>query len=168
MMEQPTNSQLPRSRPCIKIRQQKLNKPLTTQSDMLQLLDLDEYDIATIQEPYLDHNHNPHASHNWFTLYPKEHYAIPNNTRSIMLINKRILTNKWSLIDLASSDVTAIQMETPSGPVILINMYNDMKNSGVRKVLQYLQHKDRDRNTRRPTDLVWLGDFNTHHPMWNE
>src|SRR5882724_894888 len=145
MMEQPINFQLPRSRPQIKIRQQNLNKSLTAQSDMLQLLDPDEYDIATIQEPNLNHNHNSHASHNWFTLYPKEHYAILNKTRSIMLMNKRILTNKWSQIDLTSSDVTAIQMQTLSGPVILINMYNDVRNSeGVQKVMQYLQHKAQD------------------------
>ena len=112
---------------------------------MLQLLDPDEYDIATIQKPYIDHNHNSHASHNWFTLYPKEHYAIPNKTRSIMLMNKRILTNKWSQIDLTSSDVTAIQMQTLSGPLILISMYNDARNSeGVQKVMQYLQHKAQD------------------------
>src|SRR5882724_9225687 len=75
-MEQTANSQLPRSHPHIKIRQQNLNKSLTTQSDMLQLLDPDNYDIATIHEPYLEHNHNSQASHNWFTLYPKEHYAV--------------------------------------------------------------------------------------------
>jgi len=109
---------------------------------MLQLLDPDEYDIAAIQELHLNHIHNSCASHNWFTLYLKEHYTIPNNTRSIMLINKRIPTNKWSQIDLASSNMTAIHMQTPSGPEILINMYNDMRNSeGVRKVMQYLQHK---------------------------
>jgi len=136
---------------------------------MLQLLDPDEYDIAAIQEPYLNHNHNSCASHNWFTLYPKEHYAIPQNTRSIMLINKRILTNKWSQINLTSSDVTAIQMQTPSGPVILINMYNDARNSeGVWKVMQYLQHKGWDQNPRWLTHLIWLGDFNTHHLMWDE
>src|SRR5882724_1134310 len=129
MTEHPTNPQLSKSRLRIKIRQQNLNKSLTTHSDMLQLLDLDEYDIAAIQEPYLDHNHNSHASHNWFTIYPKEHYTTPNKTRSIMLINKRILTNNWSQIDLASSDMTAIQMQTCSGPVIIINMYNDVRNS---------------------------------------
>jgi len=96
---------------------------------MLQLLDLDEYNIAGIQELYLDHNHNSCAAHNWFTIYLKEHYTTPNQTRSIMLSNKRILTNNWSQIDLASSNVTAIQMQTPLGPIIIINMYNDVKNS---------------------------------------
>jgi len=72
-------------------------------------------------------------------------------------------------IDLASSDVTAIQMQTLSGPVILINMYNDARNSeGVQKVMQYLQHKAQEQSPRRLTHLVWLGDFNTHHPMWDE
>src|SRR5882724_11046672 len=104
---------------------------------MLQLLDLNKYDIAAIQEPYLNHNHNSCASHNWFTLYPKEHYAKSNKTRSLMLINKIIMTNKWTQIDLASSNVMTIQIQTPSGSVILINMYNNVRNSkGAQKVTQ--------------------------------
>jgi len=168
-MEQPINFQLPRSWPCIKIRQQNLNKSLTAQSDMLQLLDPDEYDIAAIQEPYLNHNHNSCASRNWFTLYLKEHYAKPNKTRSLMLINKRIPTNKWTQIDLTLSDMTAIQMQTPLGSIILINMYNDVRNSeGPWKIMQYMINKAQDQNPRWPTHIVWLGDFNAHHPMWKK
>jgi len=80
---------------------------------MLHILDPDEYDIATIQEPYLDHTHNSRASPNWYSLYPKEHYAKPEDTRSLLLINRRIQTNNWTQIDFASSDMTAVQMQTP-------------------------------------------------------
>jgi len=93
MTEQTTNPHLPRSRSRIKIRQQNLNKSLTAQSDMLHTLDPDVYDIAAIQEPYLDHTHNSRASPNWYTLYPKEHYAKPDRTQSLLLINRRIPTN---------------------------------------------------------------------------
>jgi len=56
---------------------------------MLHILDPDEFNIATIQEPYLDHTHNSQASHNWCTLYLKEHYAKPNKTRSSLLIKQK-------------------------------------------------------------------------------
>src|SRR5882724_11621128 len=99
-----------------------------------------DYDITTIQEPYLNFNHNSHASHNWYTLYPKEHYTMPNKTRSLLLINKSMLTNKWSQIDFASSDMTATQIQTPIGPLLLINMYNDLGTfKGVQKVIQYMR-----------------------------
>jgi len=89
---------------------------------MLQLLDPDKYNIATIQEPYLDHKPQ-------LPCLPQLVHPIPERTLhhsqqnpSIMLINQRILTNNWSQIDLTSSDVTTIQMQTPLGPIIIINM----------------------------------------------
>jgi len=46
------------STPQVKIRQQNVNKSLTAQSNLLHWLDPTEYYMATIQEPYLNHNHN--------------------------------------------------------------------------------------------------------------
>ena len=83
--------------------------------------------MAAIQEPYLDFNHNTRATHNWYTVYPKEHYHKPNKTRAIILINKRILTNNWTQIDFTSSDVMAIRIQTPAGNILCINMYNDAR-----------------------------------------
>jgi len=136
---------------------------------MLHILDPDKYDIAAIQEPYLNHTHNSRASPNWYSLYPKEHYTKPEDTRSLLLINRRIQTNNWTQIDFASSDVTAVQMQTPLGQVLLINMYNDGKNhEGAHKVIQYMRKMARAHNPSHPPHIVWMGDFNSHHPMWDE
>jgi len=70
------------------IRQQNINKSLITQSDLLHQLDPEIYNFATIQEPYLDRNHNSRENHHWFTVYPKEHYTNPSKTRYIMLVNR--------------------------------------------------------------------------------
>jgi len=133
---------------------------------MLHQLDPNEYDMAAIQELYLNLNHNTQATHNWFTVYLKEHYNKPNKTRSIILINKRILTNNWTQIDFASSDVRAVQIQTPAGYVLCLNIYNNAWNSeGMRKVTQYMHTKACDQNPRGQTHIIWLGDFNSHHPM---
>jgi len=95
---------------------------------MLHQLNPSEFNIAAIQELYLDFNRNTRATHNWFTIYLKEHYDKPNKTRSIILINKRILTN-WKQVDFALSNVMAIQIKTPAGDILCINMYNDTQNS---------------------------------------
>src|SRR5882724_11555544 len=151
MTEQTTNLHLPRSCSSIKIHQQNLNKFLTAQSDMLHILDPDKYDIAAIQEPYLYHTHNSRASANWYTLYLKEHYTKPDRARSLLLINRRIPTNNWAQIDIASSDVTAVQVQTPWGQALLINMYNNGKNpEGVRKVMQYMRNMAQANNSRLP------------------
>ena len=142
MTEQPTHSPPPRSQQHLKIRQQNLNKSLTAQSEMLQQLVPHEYDIATIQEPYLDFNHNSCTSHNWYTLYPKEHYAKPNKTRLLLLINKSMPTNKWSQVNFASSNMMAIQIQTPVSPLLLINLYNNLRTSeGAWKVIKYMRNK---------------------------
>jgi len=46
-----------------------------------------------------------------------------------MLINKRILSNSWAQVDFASSNVMAVQVQTPAGTLLFINMYNDARNS---------------------------------------
>src|SRR5882724_11951181 len=142
MTEHATNTSHARSRTQIKIRQQNLNKSITAQSDMLHQLDPNEFDIAGIQEPYLDFNHNTRATPDWFTIYPKEHYDRPNNTRSIILMNKRIPTYNWKQIEFASSDVTDVQIKALAGDILCINMYTDTQNSeGARKVIHYMGKK---------------------------
>jgi len=74
--------------PQVKIRQQNVNKLLTAQSDLLYWLNPTEYDMAALQEPYLDHNHNLQATSHWFTIYPREHYIRLEKTRSLFLVNK--------------------------------------------------------------------------------
>jgi len=63
--------------------------------------------------------------HNWYTIYPRTHYTDPAYTLSLILVNKRIMTDTWSQIDFSSSDITAIQLQTERGNVLIINMYNE-------------------------------------------
>jgi len=85
------------------------------QNNFLHQLNPNTYDLAMIQEPYLDSNQNSCATHHWYTIYPKEHYIMLSWMRLILLVNSQIATDAWSQVDIGSSDVTAI----------LINMYND-------------------------------------------
>lgn len=76
----------------IQIRQQNVNKSLISQLDLLQSLRKDDYDVCSIQEPYIDHQGKTRANRQWVTVYPNTHQEHPDNTRSIMLINANILT----------------------------------------------------------------------------
>ena len=109
------------------IHQQNVNKSLTVQNDFLHQLDPNTYDFTAIQEPYLDSNHNSCATHHWYTIYPKEHYVMPLRTRSILLVNRWIVTDTWHQVDIGSSDVTAIMIYTGKGKVLLVNMYNNSR-----------------------------------------
>jgi len=127
----------------IRIRQQNTNKSLVTQIDMLHRLDPKSFDIAAIQEPYLDFNHNTRANHHWYTIYPREHFVEPKKTRSVMLIGRHMPTDSWSQVDFSSSDIMAVQVQMHRGPTLIINMYNDNKNSdSVRKVRLFMRNND--------------------------
>ena len=110
---------------------------------MLHRLDPKLFDIAAIQEPYLDFNHNTHANHHWYTIYPREHFVEPKKTRLVMLIGKHMPTDFWSQVDFGSSYIMAVQVQTQRGLTLIINMYNDNKNSdSVRKVRLFMRNND--------------------------
>ena len=53
---------------------------------------------------------------------------------------------------------------------MVINLYNDNTNlDSVCIVVQYMAHRGW---AREPSEglahVLWLGDFNSHHPMWDE
>src|SRR5882724_7528366 len=109
----------------LSIQQQNINKSLIAQSDFLHQLNPDVYNFTTIQEPYLDRNHNSCANHHWYMVYPKVHYIMLSQTRSIILVNKWLATNAWSQVDMGSLDVMVLMINTGRGKVLLTNMYND-------------------------------------------
>jgi len=90
---------------------------------------------------------------------------------SLILVNKRIVTDTWSQIDLGSSDITVVQLQTEIGKVLIINMYNEGSQQPAIKwaimvMKQKMQagHNGHDRPHIGHT--IWLGDFNLHHPIW--
>jgi len=56
------------------------------------------------------------------------------------------------------------------GVTLIINMYNDNKNwNSICKAGQYMRRREHEGNTSEPLPhLLWLGDFNCHHPLWDQ
>ena len=98
------------------------------QSNFLHQLNPDTSDLAAIQEPYLDHNHNLRATHHWYTLYPKEHYTAPALTRSLLLVNNQLASDAWTQIDFESLDTTVVTLHMQQDKVLIINVYNDVEH----------------------------------------
>src|SRR5882724_4468437 len=154
----------------LQIHQQNVNKSLVAQGDLLHRLDPKSFDIVAIQEPYLDCNHNTHANLHWCKLYPKEHYIEPEKTRSIIFINKQIATDSWIQVDFGLSDVTAVQVQTAVGVVLVINMYNQIAHTDIINwILQVMRTRGQGRSDMpNAAHTLWLGDFNRHHPLWDK
>ena len=86
-----------------------------------------------------------------------------------MLINRQISTDAWTPIPIDSPDVTAIQLQGDFSTIHVINIYNDCKhNDSLTAVKNYLREPWAHECTQLPLSFIWLGDFNRHHPLWDE
>lgn len=103
-------------------------------------------------------------------LYPSTHFIKPKpKTRAVTLISTSLDTNAWKQIPFPSPDVIIAQPTGTYGTCAIINIYNDCKhNETIETVRKYL---DSNITPIRPTahdHMIWLGDFNRHHPLWEE
>ena len=151
------------------IRQQNTNKSLISQLDLLESLEKDKYDICTIQEPYVDFNGKSRANRQWITMYPNTHHTHPDSTRSLLLINTNILTDSWKQIEFQHPDITAVEIQGVFGTLRIINVYNDCNNnSTLTQVSNFMRNHENQMGQPEPIHTMWLGDFNRHHPLWDE
>lgn len=108
------------------------------------------------------------ATPHWHVQYPT--VIDPDQAgraRSVMLINKLRSTNAWSAIHVPHPDVTAITYTSLTDtPVHIFNLYVDGNHDtaihAAAQVLRKLEASGVDTQ-----HVMWLGDFNRHHPTWD-
>ena len=152
--------------------QQNVNKSPICQHTLLSnniLIKLD-IDIVALQELSINDFNNSIASKDWITIYPTTHGAHPNKTRTLTLIRSTISTDMWEQLDFPSGDVTIILLKGNWGKLTLFNIYNDGKSNNTIEQLKHfhrtntniIEHTETD-----PAHIIWAGDFNCHHPHWD-
>lgn len=117
-----------------------------------------------MQEPYIDFKGTSRASREWIAIYPSKNNDEENRKpRSLTLISSKIKSDSWKEIRTKSSDLTIIKMRTETGWTLICNVYNDCNNDETIEELVRVCRDEEEENT----DLIWLEDFNRHHPMWD-
>jgi exonuclease III len=159
-----------------KIWQQNLRKSPNAWEHMLKNLDPEKYDLACIQEPYLNPVNLANASNlrsYWDVIYPSNHNSGAHRTQVIMLVNKRLSKNNWHIIPIKSPNVMAIELTGQFGKVRIYNIYNPCDSDHTLHFLERhmaaeerAQRLAQGENSAEPQHIVWVGDFNRHHPMW--
>ena len=88
----------------------------------------------------------------------------------MILISRKMATDLWSTIDVGSLDITAVKLKTQTGSVTIYSLYCDcMHSDSLLDLNRHLQACTKDReNSEEDTDIIWLGDFNRHHPLWDD
>ena len=79
-------------------------------------------------------------------------------------------TNTWSQLSLSgTNDITAIQFRHSWGKIMIFNIYNACEHSATLRVLDDYIESEKHNIIQHETDaMMWCGDFNRHHPMWDE
>ena len=153
----------------IRIWQQNLNTSHITQLTLTNTLPPSDWDIIALQEPAINKIGNTRANTHWRVVYPTAKYTDGTRSRAVTLINSSISTNAWRQIDFPSADVVVVQLSTSQGYCTIFNIYNDCKHDNTISAIEQLMSEHIA--TVRPNQqdhMVWLGDFNRHHLLWDE
>ena len=87
----------------------------------------------------------------------------------VTLINSKLSTNYWKQIPFPSRDVVITQFTGTQGTCTLINIYNDGKHDRtIEELERFLATNIREVRPSVNDHMIWLGDFNRHHPLWDE
>jgi hypothetical protein len=161
-------------RKALAIWQQNLNKSPTCQHALISSGRLAKHniDIITLQEPAINFLNKTIASRDWILLYPTTHDKNPEKTHTVTLFRGDILTERWEQLDFPSGDVTVLCIKEDWGTMTLFNIYNDCEHNATIEVLtvyhrQHAQSIFGTEDTQQEHHLLWLRDFNRHHPYWD-
>jgi ribonuclease HI len=156
----------------INIWQQNVNKSPTSQHDLISskyLIDSGA-NIVALQEPATNFLNMTIATKDWIPVYPSTHNTQPKKSRSIILIKASLTSDSWQQLDFPSGDVTIIQVKGVWGKLSIFNIYNDCEHDNTINILSDYSHRNADiigNTTVGNAHTIWLGDFNRHHPHWD-
>ena len=158
----------------LKIWQHNINKSGDCQHDLISSGKLTRWDIdvVALQEPAINSYGQTVASKDWKTIYPSGHAIHPEKTRSVILVRDNLLTDGWEQIEFPSGDVTAIRIKGSWGKLTLFNIYNDCNHDNTLELLATYHKRNYKEilgsaETQSKHHLMWVGDFNRHHPCWD-
>jgi ribonuclease HI len=156
----------------IKIWQQNVNKSQTCQHDIISSgkLAKEGIDIVALQEPAINYFGGTVTAKDWTVLLPPTHSLDPTKTRSLILVRTNIITDSWSQIDINSGDITAVLLQGTWGRLAIYNAYIDCAHDQGLEILVSATKAYEEESIRRADQLshkMWLGDFNRHHPHWD-
>jgi ribonuclease HI/exonuclease III len=157
----------------IKIWQQNVNKSRACQHSLISSNHLvrEGINFIALQEPVIDPQGFTIAARDWTPIYPSQHLKTDKTSRAITFVRADLSSDSWKQMDFPSADVVAIQLKGLWGKLTIVNIYNDGGNDETVRLLSEFHHKNRNELERSDTGeahVLWLGDFNRHHPYWDD
>ena len=154
--------------------QQNLNKSQTGQHDLISngKLAYAKIDIVAIQELAMNFLDKMIATRDWIPIYPSTHVKELKKTRAMILMNCNLSTKNWEQIEFPSGDVTVVKISSNWGQISLFNIYNDCTHDRTIRELMYFHRSNQNSLLGSAAgepmhNIIWVGDFNRHHPAWD-
>ena len=150
--------------------QKNLNKSRAVHEDLINSPVFKNFDVLVLQEPFMDSFGNTKATRHWRVVYPSSQLTNTLPTRSVMLVNANIDTNKWAQLSIQDTgDLVTIQFYSSYGKTTLFGIYNDCHHSTTVTALDdYSKANMASLHASDSNHVLWCGDFNRHHPLWDE
>lgn len=128
------------------------------------------WDIICLQEPHITKQGNIRTPHKFRQVYPESRKdKDKGRVRSAIWVNENIDTNKWEILNIPdNNDITAIRIKGEFGCVSVFNVYNPCDSDNTQEVLnEYLLSNRGDFYGGEDKHVIWCGDFNRHHQLWD-
>lgn len=153
----------------LRIWQQNVHKANAVQEYIRNTAKPKDWDVIALQEPWLDTFNNLRANPYWRVIYPANHLLDDQDrTRSILLVNTNISSDCYIVLPILHSDITAIQFKGEHGNLTIFNIYNEITNNNTISFLDDFLSLGSGISLAPEDHMFWLGDFNRHHPMWED
>jgi len=165
------SEQLPLSPTRLRILQINLNKSSKAHLELYNRVSKKEWDLVLVQKPHVTTMGNIRTPNDFVAVAPADRYK--DNapmTRAVMWVSSDLATSSWKILNmLGTNDTVAIQMAGTYGRLTIINTYNNCNHSRMLRVVREFICINRVEVLSREDDhLIWAGDFNRHHPMWDD
>ena len=93
----------------------------------------------------------------------------PKENPSNHLINKHLLSSSWQQNKVNTQDIVSVLIVTLAGTITILNIYNDSDHPrSLHEIRKALEENASTTQSIDSTKMIWPGDFNQHHPLWDE
>ena len=122
-----------------------------------------------IQEPYTTAFNAIHTLANFRPIFPINRLQNKEQICSVIWVNKKLNTKNWKALNIpGTNNITAIQLKGQYGKISIFNIYNDCNHPRNERTLWQYIHNNFNQLTGQASDsMIWAGDFNRHHPLWD-
>ena len=154
----------------LRIWQQSTCKSLHNTDYILNQANPKDFNLLLIQEPWFNRLGKSRGTPNWWIIYPPSIYQEHHKPIClIILVNTNISTETYTALTIPSGDITATWLKGDFGQCTIFNIYNDCTNNNtIHSLSNYLTAHAHTITPELTNHMLWCGDFNHHHPLWEE